>query len=128
MYRTRFCGEIVAEFWPPQQKQKPKHDRIILLADGMPSLPRKQPLAQFLSEKGYWVFYPRWRGSWESGGEFLRLPPQQDFSDVLDALTGEVRELTFGRRFHLRPREVYVIGGSFGGTAAILASLDPRVS
>jgi pimeloyl-ACP methyl ester carboxylesterase len=82
---------------------------------------------EFLSRKGYWVFYPRWRGAWESGGHFLRLPPQQDLSDILDELPRGVRELAFGRKFKLSPDEVFVIGGSFGGAAAILSALDPRV-
>jgi cephalosporin-C deacetylase-like acetyl esterase len=36
--------------------------------------------------------------------------------------------LAFGRRFSHSPDELFVIGGSFGGAAAILASLDPRVT
>jgi pimeloyl-ACP methyl ester carboxylesterase len=39
-----------------------------------------------------------------------------------------MEEIAFGRRFRLSPDQIFVIGGSFGGTAAILASLDPRVS
>jgi pimeloyl-ACP methyl ester carboxylesterase len=93
----------------------------------MPSIPRKQPLAEFLSAKGYWVFYPRYRGAWESGGEFLARSPHLDILDVIGGLTTEFRELAFGRRFRLAVEEVFVIGGSFGGAAAILASLDPRV-
>lgn len=126
MFRTRFKKEIVAEFLPPARPRKKQ--RVILLCDGMPSMPRKQPLVEFLSQKGYWVFYPRWRGAWESGGQFLRLPPQQDLSDILDELPKGVRELAFGRRFPLKPAEIFVIGGSFGGAAALLASLDPRVN
>jgi cephalosporin-C deacetylase-like acetyl esterase len=38
-----------------------------------------------------------------------------------------VTELAFGRRYRLKPDEIFVIGGSFGGAVAILASLDPRV-
>jgi esterase/lipase len=125
MFRTRFKKEIVAEFLPPARK--PGKQRVILLCDGMPSIPRKQPLAQFLSKKGYWVFYPRWRGAWESDGQFLKLPPQQDLSDIIDELPKGVRESAFGRKFKLSPDEVFVIGGSFGGAAAILASLDTRV-
>jgi pimeloyl-ACP methyl ester carboxylesterase len=125
MFRTRFKKEIVAEFLPPSRPRKLQ--RVILLCDGMPSIPRKQPLAEFLARKGYWVFYPRWRGAWESGGQFLRYPPQQDLADILDELPRGVRELAFGRRFRLSPDEIFVIGGSFGGAAAILASLDPRV-
>jgi len=73
------------------------------------------------------VFYPRYRGAWESGGEFLARSPHLDILDVIGGLTTEFRELAFGRRFRLAVEEVFVIGGSFGGAAAILASLDPRV-
>ena len=93
----------------------------------MPSIPRKQSLAEFLSRKGYWVFYPRYRGSWESGGKFLEISPHKDILDVIDGLAREFRELAFGRRFRVHVDELFVIGGSFGGAAAILSSLDPRV-
>jgi dipeptidyl aminopeptidase/acylaminoacyl peptidase len=125
MLRTRFKRDIVAEFLLPTRRRK--NQRVIILCDGMPSVPRKQPLAQFLSEKGYWVFYPRWRGAWESGGHFLEKAPQEDLSDIIDELPKGVREIAFGQKFKLSPDEIFVIGGSFGGAAAILASLDPRV-
>jgi pimeloyl-ACP methyl ester carboxylesterase len=93
----------------------------------MPSIPRKQPLSAFLSGQGYWVFYPRYRGAWESGGTFLERSPHLDILDVISGLSKEFRELAFGRRFRVSLHEVFVIGGSFGGAAALLASLDPRV-
>jgi dipeptidyl aminopeptidase/acylaminoacyl peptidase len=124
-FRTRFKKEIVAEFLPPVRR--PKKQKVIILCDGMPSLPRKQTLMEFLAARGYWVFYPRYRGSWESGGKFLQYSPHQDILDVVDELPRGVRELAFGKRFALSPDEIYVIGGSFGGAAAILASLDKRV-
>jgi len=142
MFRTRFKREILTEFLPPLQAaghgtRKPSsaggrgrqamRDRVILLCDGMPSIPRKQPLAEFLARKGYWVFYPRYRGAWESGGEFLERSPHLDVLDVINGLNAEIRELAFGRRFRVRANEIFVIGGSFGGAAAILCSLDPRV-
>jgi pimeloyl-ACP methyl ester carboxylesterase len=125
MFRTRFARDIVAEFLPPARTGK--RQRAIILCDGMPSIPRKQPLAEFLSRKGYWVFYPRYRGAWESGGVFLERSPHLDILDVIGGLSKEFRELAFGRRFRVSLDEVFVIGGSFGGAAAILASLDPRV-
>ncbi len=67
------------------------------------------------------------RGSWESGGKFLQKSPERDILDVIDELPKGVRELAFGKRFALKPDEIFVIGGSFGGAAAILASLDDRV-
>jgi dipeptidyl aminopeptidase/acylaminoacyl peptidase len=125
MFRARFKKEIVTEFVPPFRGGKKQ--KVIVLCDGMPSIPRKQPLMQFLSGKGYWVFYPRYRGAWESGGQFLEKSPHKDILDLIDELPKTIREVTFGQRFSLSPDEIFVIGGSFGGAAAILSSLDPRV-
>jgi pimeloyl-ACP methyl ester carboxylesterase len=125
MFRTRFKNEIVAEFLPPSRALK--QQRLIILCDGMPSIPRKQPLAEFLSRNGFWVIYPRYRGAWESEGEFLAKSPHQDVLDILDELPAELEDFAFGRRFRVAPEEIFVIGGSFGGAAALLLSLDSRV-
>jgi len=126
MIRTRFAKDIVAEFLPPSRRQK--KDRVIIICDGMPSVPRKQPLATWLSKKGFWVFYPRYRGAWESDGEFLARSPHLDILEVIDGLNRPIREAAFGEKFSLKPQAIYVIGGSFGGPAAILSSLDSRVN
>ncbi len=125
MFRTRFKQEILTEFLPPRRLRKT--ERAIVLCDGMPSIPRKQPLSEFLAGKGYWVFYPRYRGAWESGGEFLRRSPHEDILDVIGEVSTGFREIAFGRRFQPRISEFFVIGGSFGGAAALLCSLDPQV-
>lgn len=124
-YRARFKKEIVAEFMPPPRPRKKQ--KVIVLCDGMPSIPRKQGLMAFLAKQGYWVFYPRYRGAWESAGEFLQRSPHEDILDVIEELPKGVREIAFGKEFALSPKELFVIGGSFGGAAAILTSLDPRV-
>ena len=126
MFRTRFKHEIVTEFLAPARPRRQQN--VILLCDGMPSVPRKQPLAEFLSRKGYWVFYPRYRGAWESAGMFLERSPHEDILDVVEELPKGFRDLAFGQRFSLTPGRIVVIGGSFGGAAAILCSLDPRVT
>src|ERR1700757_1635792 len=97
IYRTRFKRHIVAEFTPPARSGK--KEKVIVLCDGMPSMPRKQTLMEFLAGKGYWVFYPRYRGAWESGGEFLARSPHLDILNVIDALETEICELAFGQRF-----------------------------
>jgi pimeloyl-ACP methyl ester carboxylesterase len=88
-------------------------------------------LAEFLSGKGFWVVYPRYRGSWESSGQFLARSPHLDILDVVGELArprgAVLRDAAFGKQFALRPSEIFVIGGSFGGAAAALCSLDPRV-
>lgn len=115
----------MTEFLPARRTGKKQ--KVVILCDGMPSIPRKQSLAEFLSAKGYWVIYPRYRGTWESGGEFLGRSPHEDILDILDGLPAEVEEIAFGQRFRIAPDQIFVIGGSFGGAAAILLSLDPRV-
>jgi len=125
MFRTRFAKEIICEFLPPVRPRKKQ--RAIILCDGMPGIPRKKPLVEFLSRKGYWVFYPRYRGAWESGGEFLARSPHEDVLDVIEGLRRPVVELAFGQKFDVRPEEIFVIGGSFGGAVALLCSLDRRV-
>jgi integrase len=70
MFRTRFKQQIVAEFLPPLRPRKTQ--KVIVLCDGMPSIPRKQPLMEFRAGKGFWVVYPRYRGAWES--EYILCP------------------------------------------------------
>jgi len=125
MFRTRFQKEIVAEFLPPFGTGKKQ--KLVVLCDGMPSIPRKQPLAEFLAKKGFWVIYPRYRGAWESSGEFLAKSPHEDILDILDELPADLEEIAFGRHFRLAPDLVFAIGGSFGGAAALLLSVDARV-
>jgi pimeloyl-ACP methyl ester carboxylesterase len=125
MFRTRFKKDIAAEFLPPARSSRKQ--RVIILCDGMPSITRKQPLVEFLAEQGYWVFYPRYRGAWESRGQFLERSPHKDIVDVIDELPKGITEIAFGKRYPLKPDEILVIGGSFGGAVALLSSLDPRV-
>jgi len=126
MFRTRFKKEIVAEFLPPARSSK--QQKAIILCDGMPSIPRKQALVEYLSGQGYWVFYPRWRGAWESGGQFLERSPHLDILDIVEELPKGIQELAFGRTFTCSPDKIFVIGGSFGGAAAILCSPDRRIT
>ena len=125
MFRTRFAKDIVTEFLPPTRPRK-RH-RVIILCDGMPGIPRKGPLCEWLAQEGLLGFYPRYRGSWESDGEFLARSPHEDILDVVEGLKNPIREAAFGKVFNAEPDEVFIIGGSFGGATAILCSLDPRV-
>jgi pimeloyl-ACP methyl ester carboxylesterase len=85
---------------------------------------------EFFARKGYWVFFPRYRGSWESGGSFLKLSPERDVLDIIDQLPKGFEYLTLRgkKRMRIKPAAIYLIAGSFGGPAGILASRDPRVS
>jgi pimeloyl-ACP methyl ester carboxylesterase len=132
--RTRFKKEIVAEFLPAIVKRRrgkkvSAKNRVVIILDGMPTIPSKRNLIDFFSRKGYWVFHPRYRGSWESDGKFLEKSPEQDVLDVIDGLSKGFQSLDYDdhKKYRVMPDEIIVIASSFGGPAGILASRDPRV-
>jgi hypothetical protein len=94
----------------------------------VPSIPRKQPLSEFLAAMGFWVIYPRYRGAWESGGEFLERSPHEDILDIINDLPRRMEEIACGRRFRLSPDKIFVAGGASGVRQQSLHPLDPRVS
>jgi len=107
----------------------PKHasQKVVILAPGMPGMPQAKKAMHAIAKKGYWVFLPRYRGTWESGGTFLDHSPHEDILDVVDAVSKPMKDIWQDDMFRISNPEVYVIGSSFGGPAAILCSLDPRV-
>jgi len=124
--RTRFAKEIVAEFLPPARAVKKQ--RVVIILDGMPSIPTKSSLVEFFSRKGFWAIYPRYRGAWESDGVFLRKSPEQDVIDIIDQLPRGFKSAWDGKTYRVQPDEIFLIAGSFGGPAGILASRDQRVT
>jgi len=124
--RTRFKKEIVAEFLPPARATKKQ--RIVIICDGMPSMPSKGSLVEFFSRKGFWAIYPRYRGAWESDGVFLQKSLEQDVLDIIDQLPHGFVSAWDGKKYRVRPDEIFIIASSFGGPAGILASRDPRVT
>ncbi len=131
MFRTRIAKDIVCEFLPPARKIK--KTKVIIYAPGFPSSPSKNTLAEFYSKKGFWVFIPRYRGAWESGGELLRNEPTEDIKDVIDAIYKGFKDIPFSAiqkptTFKLNPDSLLLIGCSFGGPAMLLNSKDPRVT
>jgi len=124
--RTRFKKDILCEFLPPARKLK--HDKVIILCPGMPGSPSKKEVLEFWAKKGYWVFLLRYRGSWESGGSFLKISPHKDVLDILDGLTKGFKDIYSEEIIKLKAEKIYIFGSSFGGPAALLASSDKRVT
>lgn len=121
--RTKFKDEIVAEFLMPENDSK----KVIIFADGMPSVPNKKKLLQLFSKLGFWVFHPRYRGSWESSGQFLDHDPTDDILDVIEQLPKGFKNSYDNTEYKLQPEHVTVIGASFGGPAAILSTKSDLV-
>ncbi len=121
--RTRFASDIVAEYLAPEKKSS----KVIILCSGMPSYPgRRADLMQFFTKQGYWVIIPRYRGTWESDGEFLKKSPHEDVIDIMNGVEAGFTDLWSGNVVTIAKPKFYLLGGSFGGPAVILASRDAR--
>ena len=124
LLRTQIKGEILAEVG---LAPKP-NGKVVVLLSGMPSSPQQTGTVRFLMKHGYHVVYPRYRGTWESFGNFLDVSPVQDVLDVLDALSGTFVSAWDESVFQVDHSEVIILCSSFGGPAGLLVSQDPRVS
>lgn len=124
--RTRFARDIVAEFLPPFRKTKT--EKVIIICGGMPTLPSKRELVYFFSQKGYWTFYPRYRGSWESDGQFLKISPHYDILDIINQLPHGFEDVWSKKKYRVNFQRLFLVGGSFGGPAQLLNSCDSRVN
>src|SRR3989344_7029796 len=100
--RTRFKNGIVAEFLSPKKKS----DKVIILCSGMPSVPAKTDLMEFFAKKNYWVFYPRYRGTWESGGGFLKGLPHKEILEIISQLPRGFKNLWSGKNYQIQPNKI----------------------
>lgn len=109
--------DIIFEFSPQSDG---KMRGVIIVCDGLPSMPKQKELISYLASRGFFVIFPRYRGTWESGGEFLKASPTKDIEEVINLLKqGKITELYAGRTFDVKKEKVYLIGSSFGGTVAL---------
>lgn len=123
IYRTVFKKEIISEFAIPKKES----NKVLIICGGMPSSPSKKEVIEKFAKAGYWVFAPRYRGTWESYGKFLSKSPHLDIKDVIYGVYSEFTEMFDMKKFRIKNPQVYVLGVSFGGPAAILNSSDKRV-
>lgn len=124
LLRTRFSKDIVCEFLPPKNTRSKK---VMILVGGMPSIPKKDEVIKQFADLGYWVFFPRFRGTWESGGSFLARSPHLDLFEVITGIQKGFSDIWSQKQFKLKPSTIHMIGSSFGGTAVLLAAQDKRV-
>src|ERR1043165_8510282 len=119
--RARFQPGIIAEFIPART------NKVVIFCDGLPAVPRQVALLRYFARRGFWAFHMRYRGTWESDGIFLQQRPDKDVEHVVHGICAGFRDVCSGKRFRIAKPEFFVAGSSFGGTAAIFASLNPKV-
>jgi len=129
IHRTRIGKDIVAEFVVPSSKKAQHEGKVAILCQGAPTMPGKSSVLAFLAEKGFYAIVPRYRGTWESSGMFLKREPTEDITEVIDALAKPLLSLWEEVEYRLPKKiQVYLFASSFGGPAAFFLSTDKRVS
>lgn len=124
-FRTRFAKDIVAEVLFPKRQT----GKVAIIAIGAPSSPYKKETLRFLASHGYVVIFPRYRGTWESQGNFLEKSPARDICDVITELCKKrsVYDIATKKKQFIRVSAIHLFGGSFGGPAVLLNTRFPIV-
>ncbi len=120
--RAREKG-ILFEYAAPEKKSS----KAIILLAGMPGVPSKKDCILFFAKKGFWVFFPRYRGTWESDGEFLAQPLENDVFDMMTIAQTGFFDAWSGEKVEPGVKSFYLFGNSTGGAAALCAAHDVRV-
>lgn len=94
---------------------------------GLPTNPFKIKLLQTFSSLGYWIFVPRYRGTWESGGKFLQISPTEDIREVINGIVKGFLSSGQEKIIKIPDAEINLIANSFGGPCGFLLSRDPRI-
>ena len=98
--------------------QDRKADAVVILP-GFPSGNDFYDLIAYFFEKGYHVFVPRYRGSYQSLGVFLSKNPVDDLIFFVEHLKeGEAKSLWDEKKEHFVVNKLILVGGSFSGAIA----------
>lgn len=100
--------------------KKYKYNLIIILP-GLPEYPLPKELMFKLAEEGYGVLYPRYKGTYESNGNFLNESPAEDILKLIDSLKKkkEFKELYGRTKVNIDFEKLFVLASSFGSSVAL---------
>ena len=105
----------------------------IILYAGFPSSNNYDNEIRFLHEKGYNVFYPRFAGTFQSNGNFLKENIVKEIQNFLQELKdGKALSLWDLKEINFQTKDLILMGGSFSGAilcgvAAIESSVKKLV-
>jgi pimeloyl-ACP methyl ester carboxylesterase len=109
-----YYGDIFFEFL----LQKEPADTIIMLP-GLPSSNSSDEILRFLYSKGYHIFCPKYRGTYQSNGKFLETNIVTDLSTFIDSLNrGSVKSLWDEKDLNFKIKKKILMGSSFSGAIA----------
>jgi len=89
--------------------------KAIILLDGLPSVPHQKEVMTRFSRLGYSVFFPRYKGTWESKGNFLEKTPAFEIDQLIYSLK---KGITLDGKKEIF-KEINILSTSFGGAVAL---------
>jgi len=117
-YRINLNG-IVCEYLLSTESRK-----AILLIEGLPAVPQRVEFMNRLREKGYSVFYPRFRGTWESQGNFLKENPAKDVLEVINVINQGIK---LSETVGYVSSDFYILATSFGGAISLSLQKNDKI-
>ena len=117
--RSFYVGNIYVEYDISPNAIGERKAIVFLL--GLPGSPKEYEVFKYFKAKGFDIFLPRYEGTWESKGEFLKCAPSVAINELLSVLESGVM-LNDGNIY--KSTNIFVIGTSFGGGVALV--LDAR--
>jgi|SRR3989344_3307627 len=127
LYKFKIKGIVCEIAFPKKDKKK---GRVVIILPGLPEYPRPKKIIENMARKGYYVIYPRYRGTFESEGEFLKESPAKDIGDLISSIkNGEEYEEIYGhKKFKIPVKKITIIATSFGGSVALdLINLNIKI-
>lgn len=110
-----YAGDIFFYF-KVHEEPKPA----IIYLSGFPSNGSYDDKINLLYEKGYNVFVPLYRGSFQSNGSFLERNPVRDLEEFYDYISkGKAIELYNEKEINFKNTCTYLYGSSYGGSMAL---------
>jgi dipeptidyl aminopeptidase/acylaminoacyl peptidase len=125
-YETRDGLKITGYLTHPSNISQNKTAPLIVMPHGGPAARDSydyNPFAQFLASRGYRVFQPNFRGSSGYGRIFL----EAGYGEWGGAMQNDLADgVTYLRSRGMAPEnKICIVGGSYGGYAALFAAMSP---
>ena len=115
-----FAKEIFFEY-----KTRKEPSKAIIILPGFPSSNKEDEIINTLFEKGYNVFFMRYKGSFQSEGKFLEKDPTKDIKEFVNYLeTGKTKNLWDETESLFKNTEYIILTGSFSGAIALGVNED----
>ncbi len=120
-YRS-FVGKINCLFSTPESP----NGILVITCSGLPGQPENYELFSYLTQRGFLCVHPKYEGTWESQGKFLKHSPVKDLKKVINYLRKwhSLKSAYDETLIKLDFENIFLLGSSFGGSVALVTAAN----